>query len=169
MGGSDTNRVYSVIFSGYDSTELVSSDEIKPLEDKKHFKRGAAAEMMSEAEMEKERKRKKMEKKMETKTVKTQEQGARQQSWQKFAKKSAKKGVVIPGMTGKSHAFFLWDMAAEWWVARRGTALAGCVGICGVEADPVFWLRPAQARACSAARKTASPKPRSEWWAPARA
>lgn len=120
VGGADTNRVYSIVFKGYDSTELVSHNDIKPLTDNK--KRMIEVE---EEEKEKERKRKKNEKKADTKEVKNKEQGDRQKTWQSFTKKSAKKGigeinqtipplfervltyssvwlvVVIPGVTGR--------------------------------------------------------------------
>lgn len=85
------------MFQGYESTELVSSGDVKPINDPVKAKR--ALELSAE-EQEKERKRKKNEKKAETKQVKTAEQGQRQKSWQSFAKKGAKKGVVIPGISG---------------------------------------------------------------------
>lgn len=100
MGGSDENRVYSIIFSGYESTEIVSHADIKPLSESKK-----RAIQLSEEDLEKERKKKKNEKKADTMKVKTQEQGERQKSWQSFAKKSTKKGVVIPGLAGASFLF----------------------------------------------------------------
>ncbi|KAI5475293.1 hypothetical protein MNV49_001635 [Pseudohyphozyma bogoriensis] len=95
IGGSDSNRVFSVIFEGYDSTEIVSSGDIKALSEGKK-----RALEVSEEDLEKERRRKKNEKKNETKAVKTQEQGERQKSWQSFAKKGAKKG--LSGVGGPS-------------------------------------------------------------------
>ncbi|KAL8287548.1 hypothetical protein RQP46_003406 [Phenoliferia psychrophenolica] len=98
VGGSDQNRVFSVIFQGYDSTELVSAIDVKSLTESK--KRALA---LSEEDLEKERKKKKNEKKADSRQVKTQEQGERQKSWQSFAKKAVKKGKAhVPGLTGES-------------------------------------------------------------------
>ena len=108
VAGSDQHRVYSVIFAGYKSTELVQADEVKPVEQKRKVGE------LTEEEKEKDRKRKKNEKKADTQQVKAAEQANKQQSWQKFAKKSTKKGVVIPGMTGQSK--FVAD-AVAWLVA----------------------------------------------------
>lgn len=60
----------------------------------------------SAAEMEKEKKKKKNEKKAETQKAKAEEQANRQKGWQSFAKKSAKKGVSIPGMAGEHAVVF---------------------------------------------------------------
>ena len=49
-----------------------------------------------------ERKKKKNEKKVAMKAEKAKEQAAKQQTWQKFAKKSEKKGVHIAGVAGTS-------------------------------------------------------------------
>lgn len=97
IGGSENNRVYSIIFQGYSTTELVDSKDVKPLNDNK---KRELVEIQEDPE--KERKKKKYEKKAETKAAKTAEQGERQKTWQSFAKKSTKKGVVIPGMQGES-------------------------------------------------------------------
>lgn len=64
-------------------------------------KRKASSREPSQAELDKEKKKKKNEKKAETQKAKAEEQASRQKGWQAFAKKSAKKGVHIPGMTGK--------------------------------------------------------------------
>lgn len=82
IGGASENRVYSVIFAGYDSTELVTSVDIKPMSEGR--KRALAVEVEDE---EKEKKKKRNEKKKEALGVKTAEQGERQKSWQSFAKK----------------------------------------------------------------------------------
>ncbi|KAK4052661.1 hypothetical protein OIV83_001948 [Microbotryomycetes sp. JL201] len=103
IGGSDTNRVYSVIFHGYSTTELVDGKNVKPLNDSK--KREMTAALTKEDE-DKERKRKKYEKKAEVKAAKTAEQGERQKTWQSFAKKSSKKGVVIPGFRSTGGSMF---------------------------------------------------------------
>ncbi|SCZ87340.1 BZ3500_MvSof-1268-A1-R1_Chr2-2g04806 [Microbotryum saponariae] len=115
VGGSDENRVFSIIFHGYETTEVVALKDLKPLptttttstqtgqvgiggsEGKKR-----SGQVEDPEAIEKERKRKKYEKKAETQANKTQEQGLKQKSWQTFAKKGAKKGVVIPGIQGAS-------------------------------------------------------------------
>ena len=48
------------------------------------------------------RKKKKNEKKLEIRAAKAREQNEKQQTWQKFAKKSEKKGIYIAGVTGTS-------------------------------------------------------------------
>ncbi|KDE05678.1 hypothetical protein MVLG_03912 [Microbotryum lychnidis-dioicae p1A1 Lamole] len=114
VGGSDENRVFSIIFHGYEATEIVSLKELKPLPTTTTSSQTAQVGMggsegkkrLGQVEdleaTEKERKRKKYEKKAETQANKTQEQGLKQKSWQTFAKKGAKKGVVIPGIQGAS-------------------------------------------------------------------
>ncbi|ORY78064.1 hypothetical protein BCR35DRAFT_305233 [Leucosporidium creatinivorum] len=97
IGGSEPNFVYSVIFRGYESTELVGSGDVKPLTE--HKKRELE---LTEEDKEKERKRKKNEKREVTKKEKQAEQEQRQKGWQSFAKKSTKKGVKIPGVSGAS-------------------------------------------------------------------
>lgn len=93
IGGSSDTRIYTVVFKGYDTTELVTASEIRPLTDSK--KRSVEDH---EQETDKDRKRKKNEKKTESKAVKAAEQMEKQKSWQTFAKKSVKKGVHIPGI-----------------------------------------------------------------------
>lgn len=96
IGGSSDTRIYTVVFKGYDSTELLSASEIKPMTDSKK-----RALEMSELDAEREKKRKKNDKKNETKAVKAAEQLEKQKSWQSFAKKGAKKGVSIPGLVSR--------------------------------------------------------------------
>ncbi|SCV70216.1 BQ2448_1610 [Microbotryum intermedium] len=112
VGGSDENRVFSIIFHGYESTEIVPLKDLKPFPSSQTHAAGAhgnagegkkrSTEVQDPEAAEKERKRKKYEKKAETQATKTQEQGLKQKSWQQFAKKGAKKGVVIPGIQGAS-------------------------------------------------------------------
>ncbi|KAH9810680.1 hypothetical protein DFH28DRAFT_493479 [Melampsora americana] len=97
IGGSSDTRIYTVVFKGYDTTELVTASEIRPLTDPK--KRSLVE---NEQESDKDRKRKKNEKKTESKAAKAAEQMEKQKSWQSFAKKSVKKGVHIPGIVGES-------------------------------------------------------------------
>jgi len=98
VGGSSETRIYTVVFKGYDTTELVSASEIRPLTD--HKKRNL--QDSTEHDSDKDRKRKKNEKKTENKAAKAAEQLEKQKSWQSFAKKSVKKGVHIPGIVGDS-------------------------------------------------------------------
>ncbi|KAF9460825.1 hypothetical protein BDZ94DRAFT_1168864 [Collybia nuda] len=105
LGGSTDNRVYSIMFKGYNTTELVKAFEIKPLP-ANHS--GAAPsstnkrKLSKAEEEEREKKKKKNEKKVEAKAAKAKEQMHKQATWQKFAKKSEKKGVHIAGTSGTS-------------------------------------------------------------------
>lgn len=106
LGGSADNRVYSIVFKGYNTTELVKAAEIKHLP-ANHS--GAAPssstnkrKLSKVEEEEREKKKKKNEKKVEAKAAKAKEQTQKQATWQKFAKKSEKKGVHIAGVAGTS-------------------------------------------------------------------
>jgi len=119
VAGSTEAPIYTVIFKGYDTPETVTQKDLRPASNQ--FGNGAApanagpplgggdagggkrkAGEPSQAELDKEKKKKKNEKKAETQKAKAEEQANRQKGWQSFAKKSAKKGVHIPGMTGES-------------------------------------------------------------------
>lgn len=104
VGGSTENRAYSVVFKGYNSTELVNSSQVKAIP--ANYQAPAAAsskrKLTKEEEDEREKKKKKNEKKVEAKAAKAKEQVAKQATWQKFAKKSEKKGVHIAGVAGTS-------------------------------------------------------------------
>lgn len=63
--------------------------------------------------MEKEKKKKKNEKKAETQKAKAEEQANRQKGWQSFAKKSAKKGVSIPGMAGEHETVLFTSVSPD--------------------------------------------------------
>ncbi|KAH9456037.1 hypothetical protein Pst134EB_012255 [Puccinia striiformis f. sp. tritici] len=106
IGGSSDTRIYTVVFKGYDTTDLVSATEIRPITDhnsnKKRNLDSSATNNNEEHENDKDRKRKKNEKKTENKAAKAAEQHEKQKSWQSFAKKSVKKGVHIPGIVGDS-------------------------------------------------------------------
>jgi hypothetical protein len=109
LGGSTDNRVYSIVFKGYNTTELVKAGEIKSLPVNAYSNYGSAAPIPSNKrklskleEEEKEKKKKKNEKKVEAKAAKAKEQNQKQATWQKFAKKSEKKGVHIAGVAGTS-------------------------------------------------------------------
>ena len=112
VGGSADNRVYSVVFKGYNNTELVNAGQVKALpanyagagagagED--GGAAGAKRKLSKGEEEERERKKKKNEKKLEVRAAKAKEQQEKQQSWQKFAKKSERKGIHIAGVSGTS-------------------------------------------------------------------
>ncbi|KAF5390168.1 hypothetical protein D9757_002869 [Collybiopsis confluens] len=101
VGGSEQNRVYNVVFKGYNSTEQANPSDLKPLPTS-HTNPASATKRKHESDEEKERKKKKNEKKLETRAAKAKEQNAKQATWQKFAKKSEKKGVHIAGVAGTS-------------------------------------------------------------------
>ncbi|KAI9060156.1 hypothetical protein FKP32DRAFT_1595545 [Trametes sanguinea] len=104
VGGSAENRVYSIVFKGYNNTELVNSSQIKTLPPnyKAEMPASTKRKLSKEEEEERERKKRKNEKKLEAKAAKAKEQQEKQQSWQKFAKKSEKKGIHIAGVSGTS-------------------------------------------------------------------
>lgn len=86
IGGSADAPVYTVIFTGYDQTELVGKADIKALsESKKRM-------LVVEQDIERDRKRKRNEKKVEHKQAKAAESAEKQKSWQSFTKKASKKG-----------------------------------------------------------------------------
>jgi len=102
VAGSAENRVYSIVFKSYNTTEQLEASSLKPLPHNHNLQPSAKRKAKEEEEEEKERKRKKNEKKLETRAAKAKEQVQKQASWQKFAKKSEKKGVHIAGMAGTS-------------------------------------------------------------------
>jgi len=81
----------------------VKSSDIKPLPANYSNIPSSNKRKLSKAEEEeREKKKKKNEKKMEVKAAKAKEQMQKQATWQKFAKKSEKKGVHIAGVSGTS-------------------------------------------------------------------
>ncbi|KAF5374771.1 hypothetical protein D9758_000216 [Tetrapyrgos nigripes] len=103
VGGSAENRIYTVIFKGYNSTEQAKSSDLKPLPPNYHQTAASNKRKLTQQEEdEREKKKKKNEKKLETRAAKAKEQNAKQASWQKFAKKAEKKGVQIAGVSGTS-------------------------------------------------------------------
>lgn len=105
VGGSTDNRVYSIVFKGYNTTELVKAFEIKPLPANYSSTAPSSSnkrKLSKVEEEEREKKKKKNEKKLEVKAAKAKEQTHKQATWQKFAKKSEKKGVHIAGVSGTS-------------------------------------------------------------------
>lgn len=104
LGGSVENRVYSIVFKGYNTTELVKTSEIKPLPTNysNNVPSSNKRKLTKVEEEEREKKKKKNEKKVEAKAAKAKEQTQKQATWQKFAKKSEKKGVHIAGVSGTS-------------------------------------------------------------------
>ncbi|KAG8994661.1 hypothetical protein FRB90_000368 [Tulasnella sp. 427] len=108
IGGAEDRRVYSVVFKGYNSTELVNAGEVKALPPNYGANSTSSVAgtkrkaLTKEEEEEAARKKKKNEKRVEVRAQKSAEQQQKQVAWQKFAKKGEKKGVVIAGMQGKS-------------------------------------------------------------------
>jgi survival-of-motor-neuron-related-splicing factor 30 len=109
VGGSADNRAYTIVFKSYNTTELVNSSSIKALPgnhqavNNPYLSSANNKRKPTEAEEEeRERKRKKNEKKLEVRAQKAKEQNHKQATWQKFAKKSEKKGVHIAGVAGTS-------------------------------------------------------------------
>jgi survival-of-motor-neuron-related-splicing factor 30 len=105
IGGSAEKRAYSVVFKGYNSSELVDGASIKPLPSNfgsSSYTAGAKRKLTKAEEEDREKKKKKNEKKLEVRAQKAKEQNSKQATWQKFAKKSEKKGVHIAGTSGTS-------------------------------------------------------------------
>ncbi|PSR75944.1 hypothetical protein PHLCEN_2v8858 [Hermanssonia centrifuga] len=106
VGGASENRQYSVVFKGYNTTELVNASQIKALPSgyaSPAPSSGVNKRKLTKAEEEeREKKKKKNEKKLEVKAAKAKEQTEKQVTWQKFAKKSEKKGIHIAGVAGTS-------------------------------------------------------------------
>lgn len=115
VGGAADNRVFSIVFKGYNTTELVKAHELKaltasylsgpgPYSGGSGGSGGAGSKrkLSKEEEEERERKKKKNEKKLELRATKAKEQNEKKATWQKFAKKSEKKGIHIAGVAGTS-------------------------------------------------------------------
>lgn len=111
VGGSDEKRVYSVVFRGYQDTEVVAANAVKrlPPSQQQPFATSTSSTSVTgskkrkqEEEEEKERKKRKNEKKLEVRAQKSAEQDSKKATWQKFAVKSAKKGTAVPGVAGTS-------------------------------------------------------------------
>lgn len=116
ISGSTDQPVYTVVFKGYDTPEVVTMNDIRPLNKWDSGTAGARAGATgggaggekrkagepTKEDLEKERKKKKNEKKAETLKAKAEEQAAKQKGWQAFAKKGTKKGIHIPGVKGQS-------------------------------------------------------------------
>jgi len=109
VGGSVENRVYTVVFKSYNTTEVVNSSAIKPLPANYQAPNNPYLSLVSTKrkltqveEEERERKKKKNEKKLEVRAQKAKEQNEKQATWKKFAKKSEKKGIHIAGVAGTS-------------------------------------------------------------------
>ena len=118
ISGSTDQPVYTVVFKGYDTPEIVTMNDIRPSNKWDSGTTGAGAGGSgagasgagekrkagepTKEDLEKERKKKKNEKKAETLKAKAEEQAAKQKGWQAFAKKGTKKGIHIPGVKGQS-------------------------------------------------------------------
>jgi len=105
IGGADDRRVFSVVFKGYNSTELLNGSALKPLPPSYNSSAPSSSSKRKLTPAEEEevaRKKKKNAKRDEVRAQKAKEQNGKQMAWQKFAKKGEKKGVVIAGLQGKS-------------------------------------------------------------------
>lgn len=104
IGGSSLNPVYSVVFKGYNTPEQVNASEIRPTKEQLEAlaRKRAGPELTPEEEARQAAKKRKQEKKVEKMHTKSAEAKEKQQAWQKFATKGAKKGYAIAGATGKS-------------------------------------------------------------------
>ena len=104
VGGSSDNRVYSVVFKGYNNTELLTATALKRLPPSfgNVVPSSSKRKLSKEEEEEREKKKKKNEKKIEIRAQKAKEQLSKQATWQKFTKKAEKKGVTIAGVSGTS-------------------------------------------------------------------
>ena len=109
VGGSVENRVYTIVFKGYNTTEVVNSSVIKALpanyqaSNNPYLALASTKRKLTQVEEdERERKKKKNEKKLEVRAQKAKEQNEKQATWKKFAKKSEKKGIHIAGVAGTS-------------------------------------------------------------------
>src|SRR5712671_5650693 len=91
VAGSAENRVYSIVFKSYNTTEQLEASLLKPLPPNYNSQPSAKRKAKEDEDEEKERKRKKNEKKVETRAAKAKEQLQKQARWQKFATKSEKK------------------------------------------------------------------------------
>ncbi|EPQ28008.1 uncharacterized protein PFL1_04335 [Pseudozyma flocculosa PF-1] len=123
VGGSSDHPVYSVIFKGYNNTEIVTAADLRPSKPRTagtsspataasatpttassssaspapaSSSSGTNKRLTPAEEEERERKRKRNERKTEKLAAKQAAQVDKQAAWQKFAKKGVKKGV-IPG------------------------------------------------------------------------
>lgn len=114
VGGPTDNRVFSIVFKKYNTTELLKGSDIKPLPPS--YQTGASGsglgggagglgskrKMTKEEEEERERKKKRNESKLKVREQKAKEQNEKKATWQKFAKKAEKKGIQIAGVAGTS-------------------------------------------------------------------
>ncbi|CAD6891747.1 unnamed protein product [Tilletia controversa] len=153
VSGSVHNRMYSVVFKGYNTTELLSSSDIKPTKSAPAQHTSAAqpsaasygtssssnaAELPSpmqpdgtpktrpfDPNAEKERKKRRVEKSKERHATKAVESQTKQQAWQKFAKK---KSGAIAGVGGKSMFKTPDDPLAKVGVVGAGRGMTQAVG-----------------------------------------
>lgn len=104
VGGSAEHRVYSVVFRGYNTTEMVKASEVKALPPNYAIAAPSSnkRKLTAAEETEREKKKVKNAKKVEAKAQKAAETASKQATWKKFTKKSEKKGVVIAGVAGTS-------------------------------------------------------------------
>lgn len=109
VAGSAEHPVYSILFTKYKTTEMVSAADLRPRQVHANAaeapapgakpKSSAAARPMTHDERmrDMERKRVRKEKKMQREAAKNREHDQKQSAWQKFQAKAVKKRYVAPG------------------------------------------------------------------------
>ncbi|KAK0535591.1 hypothetical protein OC834_001456 [Tilletia horrida] len=153
VGGSVHNRVYSIVFKGYNTTELLSASDIKPSKNasSNHYQAmystpaapsssyglssadgsaptqpdGSLKTRALDPNADKERKKRRVEKSKERHATKAAEQQTKQQAWQKFAKK---KSSAISGVGGKSMFRTPDDPLAKVGVVGAGRGMTQTAG-----------------------------------------
>ncbi|KAE8227168.1 hypothetical protein CF319_g359 [Tilletia indica] len=153
VSGSVHNRMYSVVFKGYNTTELLPSSDMRPSKNApaQHtavvptsapsasgFPSSTTTDLASpmqpdgtpktraiDPNAEKERKKRRVEKSKERHATKAAEQQTKQQAWQKFAKK---KSGAIAGVGGKSMFRTPDDPLAKVGVVGAGRGMTQAAG-----------------------------------------
>lgn len=93
--------MYTITFKGYTSSTNVPLSSLRPHDPTAPIPKPQKRQN-DLSEREKEKKKLKGEKWMEKQRARADEAKGRQNSWQKFGKKAAKKGIHIAGLEGKS-------------------------------------------------------------------
>lgn len=99
--GSQDSPLYTITFKGYTSSTNVPLSSLRPHDPTAPIPKPQKRQT-DLSEREKEKKKLKGEKWMEKQRARADEAKGRQNSWQKFGKKAAKKGIHIAGLEGKS-------------------------------------------------------------------
>lgn len=104
--GSHDSPLYTITFKGYTTSTNVPLAALRPHDPSAPIPTPVAAKRPQQhadlSDRDKERKKKKGEKWMATQKAKADDARGKQNDWQKFGKKAAKKGIHIAGLEGKS-------------------------------------------------------------------